>query len=709
MTRDLTLSPTAPLPDPDGSAWMPPGAFLRLVETLPAQLCVIDADGRFCYANRSFAAATGRAVAHIVGSTIAEVLGQAAARELEPQGRRALAGETVAIDGWVTDGAGHRRFLRRVAAPHRTADGGRPDAWSVMAVDCTADHTADAALRLNEAMKTAAINNARDAMITIDDQGTVIDYNPAAAQLFGYGRDQALGHPITELIIPPELHADHWRGLMHALTRGREPTRRRRVETEAMRADGSRLPVEVTMAEVVVGDRRLFTANLRDLSDRQHGDDQHAALAYHDPVTGLGNRAMLMRLIGDGLVRQEPMLLVNLHIDRFSSIRNSFGHAFADELLIGLAGRLAGDVLPGDHLVRVGDHVLALLLHGHRDDPVILRRLGVIAEILRTVVTPSGAAVFLSASVGVAAATRQHETPEDLLRDAEIATSRARETGGSRVVWFDPAMHARVIDQVRTEHDLRRALDLGVGLWVAYQPIVELVTERLAGFEALVRWNHPDRGQIPPIHFIPIAEETGLVVALGRWVLEVACRQLVRWQALRMPGMPELFMSINLSPRQLDEPGFADTVRAVITETGVDPKWLKLELTESAVMRRPEDSIVILRELKSLGVSLSIDDFGTGYSSLSYLHKFPLDSIKVDRSFVSALHLSEENRSIVRIIVDLARLLGFDVIAEGIETESDANLLRALACDYGQGYLYSRPQPPDLMEPVLRGRPPWQR
>ncbi len=710
MTLDVALnSINPPLPGSDIGTWMPSGGFLRLIETLPAQLCVIGTDGRFRYVNSTFAASTGWPQARIAGHTVAEVLGVAAARDFEAHGRRALTGETASFDGWVTDRTGHRRFLRRIAAPHLAAEGGKIDAYSMLIIDCTQDRTAEAALHLSEAVKTAAINNARDAIIAIDDQGIVIDYNPAAAHLFGYPRDQAIGRPIADLIIPPELRHNHALGLSRAVARERGHTLHRRLETQGLRADGSRVPVEVTLADVMVGERRLFIANLRDISESQFSTDQQTAMAYHDPVTGLGNRALLMRVVGEALTRRDPVLLVNIHIDRFSSIRSSFGHAFADDLLIGMAGRLAGDVLPGDHLVRIGDHVLALLLHGYRDDPMVLRRLDAIADILRSVVTPSGASVFLSASTGIVAATPQHETPEDLLRDAEIATSRARETGGSRVVWFDPSMHARVIDQVRTEHDLRHSLDLGVGLWVAYQPIVELVTERLAGFEALVRWNHPERGQIPPVHFVPIAEETGLVVTLGRWVLGVACRQLAHWQALRPPGMSDLFMSINLSPRQLDEPGFVDSVRAVIAETGIDPKCLKLELTESAVMRRPEDSIVILRELKSLGVSLSIDDFGTGYSSLSYLHKFPLDSIKVDRSFISALHLSEENRSIVRIIVDLARLLGFDVIAEGIESESDANLLRALACDYGQGYHYSRPQPPDQMERVLRGRAPWQR
>ncbi len=710
MAFDVAPNTTHPSPpDSDMGERMSPGGFLRWIETRPVQLCVVGADGCFRYANDGFAAFIGRPVAQIAGHTVAEILGTAVARDLRALGQRAMGGEAVVFDDWTTDAGGRLRFLRRILTPHSADQDGQITAYSVMIIDRTDDLAADAALHLSEAIKTAAINNARDAIIATDDHGIVIDYNPAAVQLLGYTRDQALGRQIVDLIIPSELQADHLRGLTRARGSDHGQTLHRRLETEAVRTDGERIPVELTLADVIVGERRLLVANLRDLSEPRHGSESRTALSYHDPVTGLGNRAMLISLIEGSLFRQDPVVLVNLHIDRFSSIRNSFGHAFADELLIGLAGRLMGEVMPGEHLVRVGDHVLALLLRGWRDDPTIPRRLDAVADILRSVVTPSGAAVFLSASVGIVAATINHEAPEDLLRDAEIATSRARETGGSRVVWFDPSMHARVIDQVRTEHDLRHALTLESGLWVSYQPIVELVSERLAGFEALVRWNHPERGQIPPVHFIPIAEETGLVVTLGRWVLAAACRQLVRWQAQRPPGMPELFMSVNLSPRQLEEPGFADTVRAVIAETGVNPKWLKLELTESAVMRRPEESIVILRELKSLGVGLSIDDFGTGYSSLSYLHKFPLDSIKVDRSFVSALHLSEENRAIVRIIVDLARLLGFDVIAEGIESESDANLLRALACDYGQGYFYSRPQPPEVMEQILRTPLPWRR
>jgi EAL domain-containing protein (putative c-di-GMP-specific phosphodiesterase class I) len=268
-------------------------------------------------------------------------------------------------------------------------------------------------------------------------------------------------------------------------------------------------------------------------------------------------------------------------------------------------------------------------------------------------------------------------------------------------------MRGKAVEQVRIEHDLRRALTNGEELWLAYQPIVDLVTGSLAGFEALVRWQHPTRGNIPPIDFIAIAEETGLIVTLGNWVLQEACRQLAEWQDQREAGWAPLFMSVNLSPRQLEEEDCVMVVRKVLDQTGIDPMWLKMEITESAVMHKAEESIRILGQLRDLGIQLSIDDFGTGYSSLSYLHKFPINTLKIDRSFVIALHQSEENRAIVRIIVDLARLLGFDVVAEGIESAADSNLLRALACDYGQGYHYSRPLPPTQALTLVRGQLPW--
>ena len=691
--------------------WRCADGFASLVDALPVPLVIVGADGCIQYGNRGFAASVSRPAAGLAGCRIVDVLGREQLEALAGDIERALAGETAIWDGWVPMPSGEHRFLRRVLAPYPPVrgEGGalRVSAYSLLEEDRTALCAADIAWQTSEAIKAAAINNTSDGVITVEDCGTIIDFNPAAAAIFGLPRERALGRSVSELLIPAERREGFKRSLVRLISRGRSPLLDRRFKTEGIRQDGSLVALEVTVTRIMVGGRRLFTATVHErFSD---SDCEFSAFAYHDPVTGLPNRLMLLRLLAEGLSRERPMVLANIYIDRFSSIRNSFGHAFADDLLIGLASRLETQLSSGDHLVRISDNVLALVFCGQSDDPGIGRRLDAIAEILRALVTPSGGLVFLSASIGVAPATHRHETPEEVLRDAEIAVSHARDGGGSRVVWFDPAMHARVIDQVRTEHDLRRALEMGVGLWVAYQPIVELVSGRLAGFEALARWNDPQRGAIPPSQFISIAEETGSVVALGRWVLTEACRQLARWQAIRMPALPELFMSVNLSPRQLEEPGFAETVRETIRESGIDPRWLKLEITESAVMRRPDESIVVLRELKKLGVKLSIDDFGTGYSSLSYLHRFPLDSLKIDRSFVVALHKSEENRSIVAIIVDLARIFGFDIIAEGIETDEDAHLLCALSCDFGQGYLYARPQAPAAIEPLLIKSPPWMK
>ncbi|WP_245986527.1 putative bifunctional diguanylate cyclase/phosphodiesterase [Azospirillum thermophilum] len=447
---------------------------------------------------------------------------------------------------------------------------------------------------------------------------------------------------------------------------------------------------------------------LQDVTDRRQSQDDLFRLAYYDPVTGLANRLMLLKHMADYCAEKEPFTLVIVDIDRFADIRTSLGQAFANELLGDLASRLGEQGGAFDLIARVSDHAFALLVAGPCDRPAVERALEELAAVVRSARSSSGAAVFMSASIGVATAEPSHERPEDVLRDAEIATGRSRELGGGRQSWFDPAMHAHVVEQIRLEHDLRGALSRGEGLWVAYQPIVEMVTGGLAGFEALVRWTHPERGNIPPGVFIPIAESTGLVVALGSWVLREACRQIADWQDKRAPGSAPLFMSVNLSARQLSDPGFVEVVREVLRETKVEPAWLKLELTESAVMDKAEQSIRLLQDLRTLGIKLSIDDFGTGYSSLSYLHKLPIDSLKVDRSFVSAMHHSEENRAIVRIIMDLARLLGFDVIAEGIETSADANLLRALACDYGQGYHFARPLPPADAEKLLGGELPWQ-
>ncbi len=449
---------------------------------------------------------------------------------------------------------------------------------------------------------------------------------------------------------------------------------------------------------------------LQEITEWRKVQDDLVRLAYYDPLTGLANRLLLLKHISDYQAVGEPFALAIVDIDRFSEIRSSLGQTFADDVLSDLAPRLGGASV--DLLARVSDHAFALLIAGDCDPASMESKIESIAAVVRAAHSGSGVSVLLSASIGITTWSEAHgegrESAEEVLRNAEIAAGRAHAQGGARHAWFNPAMYTRVVEQVRLEYDLHRAIERGGELWIAYQPIVEMVTGSLAGFEALMRWNHPERGNIPPGVFIPIAESSGLIVKLGRWILQEACHQVADWQEKRVPGSVPLFMSVNLSTRQLREPDIVDVVSTVLRETGVDPSWIKLELTESGVMEKAEESIRLLKSLRTLGIKLSIDDFGTGYSSLSYLHKLPVDSLKVDRSFVSAMHQSEENRAIVRIIVDLARLLGFDVIAEGIETVADANLLRALACDYGQGYHFAKPLPAAQAEVLVKGNLPWR-
>lgn len=467
----------------------------------------------------------------------------------------------------------------------------------------------------------------------------------------------------------------------------------------------SRLYAPLRAAGGDVGGYYLF---MHDQSEQQRYRDDLFRLAYYDPITSLANRLLMLKSIADHLAEGEPFTLLVVDIDRYANVRASLGQGFTNEILVDLGQRLSRDGGHCDLLARISDHAFAQLIGGPLDRGMVEARAETLLTIARLARSSSGAGAFLTASVGVSEWSGDPVRPEEVIRNAEIATAYSREKGEGRYAWFDPDMHARMVRQAQVEHDLRHALENEEELWVAYQPIVELVTGNLAGFEALVRWKHPDRGNVPPVEFIPIAENTGLIVSLGAWVLRQACLTLADWRELREPGSGPLFMSVNLSTRQLTDPDFARSVRECLRETGVEPSWLRLEITESAVMDRADHAIRVLAELKAMGIRLSLDDFGTGYSSLSYIHKLPVQTLKVDRSFVSVMHESDENRGIVRIIVDLARLFGFDVVAEGIETEADAYLLRALGCDYGQGYLYARPMAPAEAVRLLEDDPPWK-
>lgn len=388
-----------------------------------------------------------------------------------------------------------------------------------------------------------------------------------------------------------------------------------------------------------------------------------------------------------GKERQFAVLFLDL--DRFKIINDSLGHTIGDQLLVAVARRLEASLRLEDRVARIGGDEFTILLAniGNPGEATIVADR--VARDLSRPFNLGGHEVVTTASIGIASSVIGYTDPSSILRDADMAMYRAKSLGKSRYEIFDKAMHVRAVNLLQLETDLRRAVEREEFL-LHYQPIVELATGLIRGFEALVRWQHPERGMVSPGEFIPVAEETRLIIPIGEWVLREACRQIVRWQE-RFSASEPLWMSVNLSIKQFTQPSLPEQVGNILRETNLDPRSLKLEITESLMMENIETAIDMLKRLRALGIELSIDDFGTGYSSLSYLHRFPLSTLKIDRSFVSNMDEGNENTEIVRTVVTLARSLGMQVVAEGVETEEQLALLRTLGCEYGQGYLFSRP------------------
>ena len=425
--------------------------------------------------------------------------------------------------------------------------------------------------------------------------------------------------------------------------------------------------------------------------------------ALYDPVTNLPNRELLTDRIRHSLSRtregeDSPIALFLLDLDRFKVINETLGHSVGDQLLIAVGERLTTCLRPGDTVARFGGDEFGVLLDGIRGLDEAHRIAERMLEELRAPFRLGDRDWFVNGTLGISVAWPARATPEDLLREAEIALVQAKREPATRYAFFEPAMSAATLERAELENDLRRALDRGE-LRLHYQPLIDLASDRIVGLEALVRWQHPTRGLVPPVSFIPLAEETGLIVPLGEWVLATACRQARAWRDA-LPGS-ELVISVNLSARQFGQPDLVAHVADILAETGLPPHLLELEITESVLMDQTETGTRVLRALRELGVKLVLDDFGTGYSSLSYLKHLPLDTIKIDRSFVNGLEEDDANLPIVQAVISLAHGLGIGVVAEGIESEEQLARLRDLVCDRGQGYYYARPLPPDELAAML--------
>jgi len=434
----------------------------------------------------------------------------------------------------------------------------------------------------------------------------------------------------------------------------------------------------------------------REIGERMLLQDQLLKMALYDALTGLPNRALFMERLEQALKLSQQnsdyqLAVLFVDCDRFKVINDSLGHLVGDELLIALARRLEA-LLDHDHtLARLGGDEFAVLLTKLEN---ISSAAQVAEEILKALSLPfqlRRQEVFINASIGIVLSNCNYEQPEHLLRDADTAMYRAKSSGKGQYQIFDPQMHDAAIKVLQVENDLRRAVERQEFI-LHYQPIVALSTGIIVGFEALVRWHHPQQGLIPPALFIPIAEETGLINSIGKWVLRESCRQLQQWHQQRLTDHP-LTMSVNLSGRQFAQTDLIEQIDQILLETQLNPESLKLEITESVIINNAESVRLILQQLQERKIQLCIDDFGTGYSSLSYLHNFPINTLKIDRSFVNCLDEEAKNLGLIPAILKIAESLKMSAIAEGIETSQQLNCLKALDCEFGQGYLFSKPLP----------------
>ena len=527
-----------------------------------------------------------------------------------------------------------------------------------------------------------------EAIIVQTDAG-IVYANPAAASLFGARSvETLLGYAVADFV-----HSDR-RENFHARERHLRENQQSDLKAEKfVRLDGQVRDVEVVMASVTY-DGQLATQILtRDITERRRAEEQLLHDAFHDSLTKLPNRALFLdhlKLAVNHVRRRKGYLFAVLFIDldRFKVINDSLGHMVGDQFLITVARRLETCLRDGDTIARLGGDEFTILLDGIKDYGDAQRVAERVQEVLGESFHLAGRELFITASVGIKYSGHGDEQPEDLLRDADTAMYCAKTLGKAQYQVFDAKMHTRALTLLQMESDLRRAVEREE-FHVNYQPIVSLESGRISGFEALVRWHHPERGVILPSEFVSVAEETGVIMQIDRLVLRQACCQMRKWQNA-LPGTRRMKISVNVSCKQFMQPMIVEQVMEILQETGLDPSSLKLEITESVMMEGRDYTMGVLERLSEAGVELSLDDFGTGYSSLSYIHRFPVSTLKIDQSFIKRIG-GDQNGEIVRAVVTLARNLGMEVVAEGIETELQLDQLRALNCEQGQGFYFSIP------------------
>ena len=556
--------------------------------------------------------------------------------------------------------------------------------------------------------------NAADMIAVVDGAGQRLYNSPAYQHVLGYSAEELKNTASIE-----QVHPDDRQRVLEAAHKARTTGQGERLEYRIRHKDGSWRILESTSSAIVnaKGQTEKLVIVNRDISERKRAEELLAHNAFHDGLTNLPNRALFLDRLQRALVLSKrhtdyKFAVLFIDIDEFKVFNDSLGHIVGDEVLIQIGKRLTaslrevdtiarpqqGQLLRDDTLARLGGDEYTVLLEDVRNPSDAIRVAERLQGKLSNPFTVQGYEIVVHASVGIAFSTPACAHAEDLLRDANIAMYRAKRAGKARCEVFDTAMHEGAVRRLELETELRKGLELGE-FRTHYQPIVSLKSGRITGFEALTRWQ---RGEhlLAPAEFIAVADETGLIIPMNRLLLREACEQLRLWH-VQFPADPQLSMSVNITSKEFAHPNLSKGISEILGETGLDPKYLQLEITETIAMRDPEKASSVLDELKSLGVRLSVDDFGTGYSSLSRLQQFPVDSLKIDRAFISKMDSDAESHKIVQVIVMLAQTLGLATVAEGAETEEHVNLLKALDCGFAQGYYFSKPADRHVISDLL--------
>ena len=653
-----------------------------LAHNSPDGILRFDRDLRCTFVNAAVEKATGREAASVLGSTLLE---QGSPPEIRVAWEAAMrstfaTGEGVSVD-YSFDGALGLRDYQARFAPERSADG---SVASVLVIvrDLTDRRRAERAVAESEARLRSIVQATAQPLLLVDPEGgTTVFANPAAGQLFGRSAAELEGAPL---------------GL--PIAEGRP------ADIAIVLPNGGIRPAEMQFARTELQGREVLVVSMHDLSERRRYEEHIEHLANHDALTGLPNRALVRDRIEQATARarrtERHVALLFVDLDHFKLVNDSFGHAAGDTLLLEVGARLKRATRDGDTVARLGGDefvVIAPDLAQPGDSAVVAAK---ITAALAAPLTVNGTAFPVSASIGISLFPGDGDGLDSLLQCADVAMYRAKDAGRNNYQFYSAEMGVRARSRVETETGLRRALEREE-LRLHYQPQVDLVSGEVIGFEALMRWQHPERGMVSPASFIPVAEESGLIMPIGEWALRTACRDAMAWAAA---GLGSLKVAVNLSARQFWHGSVTEAVRRALAETGLPPQQLEVEITESVVARDLKQVMNGLEQLRRMGVSVAIDDFGTGYSSLSYLRSLPIQKLKIDKSFIDAVPGDPEGSALVREIINLAHVLSLYVVAEGVEAHAQAAYLREAGCEAMQGYVFSRPLPAADCAVLLRAR-----